>query len=106
LSANAFKSVFSVPITACDKVEDYWQIKFADGACLNIYNALEIVPPEREPSVSHIGSSVVCVDENVDSISINLSDGAKLVVGMRDDDFNGPEAITLYLSSGQIIAWS
>lgn len=100
---NVPKLLCDSSITVFDKVHDYTQIQFKNGAVFSIFNRFNVVPPDG--GVDLIGSFFVSVSISPESITIVCSSGTTIRIGLRDEDFIGPEAATLALPSGQQIVW-
>lgn len=70
---------------------DYYTIKFTDGAGMHVFNYLGDFSAERNS-----GHSVVEVVIDPDEIKLLLDHGGELVISLRENDYVGPEAFLFY----------
>jgi hypothetical protein len=91
------------PIASVSEILDYVQIRFINGAVLNVFSRLSINVAETIDVL--VGSVVVSVSSSPDSLKFVCSSGESFGIGLRDCDLTGPEAAMLSLASGQQIVW-
>jgi hypothetical protein len=82
-------------------IEDYIQLFFENGDVLNIYNRYVLEPG----SVTLEGRLLERVIETNNALTLEFVDQIKLVIDLKDSGYQGPEAIQLNRSNGQIIIW-
>lgn len=79
-------------------------ITFEDGLQLTVFNNYAV---EKAAELSDfIGAHTIEVDESPVNVAITFQNGAGLNISLEDEDWNGPEAIELILSDGQIVVWN
>lgn len=89
-------------IRQAERVHDYAQIYFDDGAILNIFNSFSVAGGE----VADLnGSEVIDVHSDEAAISLLLSDAKSIRVGMADADYRGPEALEYITVDGGRVIW-
>lgn len=90
-------------ISKIEEVHDYIQIVFSDGMTLSIFNNYVY----DDGSVLGIeGKEVKSVEESGDGILIILDDGRSISIGLKDDDYNGPEAMVLRQEGKSLVVWN
>lgn len=89
-------------IKKAERIHDYAQIYFDDGAVLNIFNSLSVTGGEFADLT---GSEVIGVNSGEVAINLLLSNGRSVRVGMTDDDYQGPEAMEYITADGTRIVW-
>jgi hypothetical protein len=86
------------------EVHDYFQILFVDGSVLSVFNRSHWINQNLDLGVK--GASIQNVQSSEEKIQIEFSNGAALVVGLTNDDYFGPEAMTFDVDGGQTIVWN
>lgn len=88
----ALQILIGLIIGKIEEVHDYIQIVFSDGTTLSIFNNYVY----NDGSILGIGGKEVkSVEGSDDDILIVFDDGRSISVGLKDDDYNGPEAMVL-----------
>ncbi|OEG74930.1 hypothetical protein BEL05_12195 [Shewanella colwelliana] len=90
-------------VSKIEKVHDYIQIVFSDGATLSIFNSYVY---DCGSVLDIEGMKVKSVEEVCDEVSITFSDGSSISIGLKDNDYNGPEAMILKQEGKSPIVWS
>ena len=93
-------------------VQDYLQLHF-DGPCINVYSRMTVESGGRHVSTSQDGfRDILCgrIAQIVGSVeitelamSIGFLDGSRLLISLRDDDRQGPEAVYMHGFDGPSI---
>lgn len=91
------------PIASVNEILDYVQIRFINGAVLNVFSRLSINVAEKVDGL--VGCVVVLVSSSPHSLKFVCSSGTSFDIGLRDCDLTGPEAAMLSLASGEQIVW-
>lgn len=90
------------PVKSASTVHDYVQLHFGNGAVLNIYNRIETIGRWIDlPGVTL--TSVT--DRRPIGIQIEFANGVEILIGLSDEDFNGPEAMELIPPYGPRVVW-
>lgn len=85
------------------QIHDYFQIVFSDGTTLNIYNYCIC----NDCTISSIeGDRIISVKEMDNEITLNFGGGGTLSIGMKDDDYKGPEALELLRNGEFPVIWN
>lgn len=79
---------------------------FENGANLAIYNTFKLVGLQQSDAPMLIGKVVINVDENEEFILIKFEDNLAICVDMRNDAYNGPEAMQLRMPGEPIVIWN
>ena len=87
-------------------VEDYLQVHFELGASLSIFNAVSLTGPVAEELEAINGKRLLGVEESDEKATLRFEDGSAIEVDLRDEAFNGPEAMTLHLPGEPIVVWN
>ena len=81
-------------VKAAPSVEDYVQVHFPDGTCLNIVN-----------SVSFAGAASAGVEVLAERTLTTVTESAASVTLRFDDAYRGPEALELRVPGESIVVW-
>lgn len=84
-------------------IEDYLQLLFVGGIILNIYN---VYAYDGQTLSLLKGQQVTEVSESVESAVLSFSNRTHLIIGLKDDDYNGPEAMELIREGEAPVVWS
>lgn len=92
---------------------DYLQIIVEDGTVINAYNETSVVGygnPKQSFTTEYVSlvigrviSKVIIEDENL--FVLELGDSMAIEISLRPADYEGPEAINIYLASGGIFSF-
>ena len=103
MSTDALKQLIGLSVIRVEKVHDYLQVEFSNGAILSIFNNHQY----GAGSLSSIqGEQLLTVDELGDKVSFKFQKGGILSVGMGDADYNGPEAMVLKREGEPFVIWN
>ncbi|MGZ4042735.1 MAG: hypothetical protein ACXVPU_11405 [Bacteroidia bacterium] len=72
---------------------------------LNIYNPAHISFKDKELK-DLIGLKVVMVSETKEEAELCFDDGCKLIINIRDEAYEGPEAMSLYGPNDFWVVWN
>ena len=86
-----------------EEVHDYIQIVFSNGTTLSIFNNYVY---DGGSVLGIEGKEVKSVEESGDGILIVFGDGRSISVGLKDDDYNGPEAMVLKQEGESPVVWN
>ena len=98
---SALKILNNATIKRFEKIEDYYHILFSDGNILNIFNNISY-----SSDFEFEGKKVESVSELKEKIIILIDGGSALIIGMTDNDYNGPEALALKCKNKPDIVWN
>lgn len=99
----ALQILIGLIISKVEEVHDYIQIVFSDGTTLSIFNNYVC---ESGSVLGIEGKEVKSVKESGDGILIVFGDSSSISVGLRDDDYNGPEAMVLRQEGKSPVVWN
>lgn len=83
-------------------IEDYTQLYFSNKAILNIYN--NFTTSKNLSDFKNL--QVTSIKENDKLISIKFEGNEFILIDMRDEAYNSPEALQLNTPEGQTIIWN
>ncbi len=88
-------------------VEDYLQVWFENGPCLNVYNKHRITAPDgRSQSYGDLaGATLDAAVRDREVIRLTFSNGFKLSIDMSEDGYLGPEAMQLTRPGLRTVVW-
>lgn len=97
-------SLFS-QVTESQSIEVPIQLTF-DDYILNIYNPLTVQVNGNTSNVASLRGLVVeRIIESKDSINLKFSEGYTLIIDIRANQYNGPEALTLQGPHNLYVVW-
>ncbi|MHB9010441.1 MAG: hypothetical protein ACYC3E_00410 [Carboxydocellales bacterium] len=108
--SSTIKDLVNAKISSVEKVYDYWQV-CTDKGMINIYNPVKFVRAKNES----IDLEESCIQELVNHSIVNLTfktlehirfelDNEKvLTVSLAEDDYTGPEAVSVHFISGEVM---
>lgn len=102
---NPMNRLIGLTVTEANKVHDYLQLRFGDSATLNINNKYKL-SSGAEDIECVTGHAVLDVKANALFIEIVFIDSCSLIIGLGEDDYNGPEAVEMYVSGCSPIIWN
>lgn len=98
-------------LSSVEFVQDYLQLRF-DGPCLTAYThpVVDVATERlswgvlgyRDRLCDQIGSTVVDAWANEAEVSVGFESGAVISVSLRDEDYNGPEALQFTGEDGTV----
>jgi hypothetical protein len=92
-------------IVRAEKVHDYLQLWFDNGALLNIFNLFTVSNGLAEGYSLLIECEISSVGVSDEAVEFAFMDGKCLHVGMADSDYQGPEAMEYVGVNGERIVW-
>jgi len=101
--ALSLKMLLDTRLIESVQVHDYVQMQFSGERTLSVFNRLD-----TEPSSINMleGRHVSFVEANDRDVIIRFKEGGEVRIGMDDDSYNGPEAMTLADGRGRIVVWN
>ena len=99
----ALQILIGLTISKIEEVHDYVQIVFCDGTTLSIFNNYVY---DGGSIVGLEGKASNSVEESGDGVLIVFNDGKSFSVGLKDDDYNGPEAMVLRHQGKSPVVWN
>ncbi|MDN3649164.1 hypothetical protein QWZ13_09600 [Reinekea marina] len=99
----ALQILIGLIISEIEEVHDYIQIVFSDGTTLSIFNNYVY---DGGSVLGIEGKEVKSVEESGDGILIVVDDGRSISIGLKDDDYNGPEAMVLRQEGKSPVVWN
>ncbi len=98
---NALSELIGCAVTRVERVHDYLQITFSNGSIMSIYNRYSY-----DGDVSDLeGTTLISFLEEPDEVVLRFIRGS-LSIGLRSDDYAGPEAIALRRVSKETVVWN
>jgi len=88
------------------RVEDYLQLHFELGAGLNIFNVVSLTGPVAEDLDAIQGKRLSSAEESDDKAILRFEDGSVVEIDLREEAFNGPEAMELRIPGEPIVVWN
>ncbi len=90
-------------LSKVEEIHDYVQLVFNDGTTLNIFNKYDY----NNGCILDIeGKKIKYVKNSGNDILIVFEDSSSISIGLRDDDYNGPEAMELMQKGRPSVIWS
>lgn len=99
----ALQILIGLIISKIEEVHDYIQVVFSDGTTLSIFNTY-VYDGELVTGIE--GRKVKSVEESADRVLIIFDNGKAISVGLKDGDYNGPEAMVLKQEGKSPVVWS
>ena len=106
---NELTKLENLTITEIKRVHDYWQI-YTDKGGININNPIVYIKFNKRYELTNsiidaiIGKKIVRVKvKEFKFISLVMENKGELIISLLDDDYSCPEAMEIYLNSGEII---
>lgn len=100
---SSLQVLIGLSVEKIEKVHDYIQIAFFGGAILSIFNKY-FYDGDSVLDIQH--RKVMAVHESDDKVSIIFDNERSFSVGLKDHDYNGPEAMILMREGKVPIVWS
>lgn len=99
----ALENLTGLLVCKVEKLHDYFQIVFSDGASLSIFNKYEY-----DGGLIHDieGKTVESIVEPGNSITIFFDSGYSLSIGFTENDYNGPEVMILRRGEEPPLVWN
>ena len=86
-------------------VHDYVQLRFEQGATLNIFNRIKAHEQSSQKLEDLIGMRLTGIESDSTTVRIDF-EGNTVVIGMTPTDYGGPEAIEYIAADGGNIVWN
>ena len=90
-------------INKIEEVYDYVQITFSDGSILSIFNNYYY---DGNTVFDLKGKEIKSIENLDNGINIIFENNESFMIGISDDDYNGPEAMTLKKEGQTPIVWN
>lgn len=100
---SPLNAIVGKTIRQVDRGRDYLGIAFDGGYGLSIYNSYEISKGDFDKIV---GSFAESINETEEFLRINLANGIEILVDLRAEAYQGPEAIQLNGPDNLIVIWN
>jgi hypothetical protein len=105
LNRNPLGCLVGRRVTEAVEIHDYVQLAFGTKVGISIYNDFEISPNQvRFHDLT--GLKVTAVQSSADQEAILFEDGVSLRVDIRDEAFEGPEAMQLNRIGCPPVVWN
>jgi len=104
---TALQELIGLKVSKASLVHDYLQIFFEGGAVLNVYNPFRLSGgAARDGGAPPVGASVLAsVEEEGRKIELTFSNGVVVSIDMRDEAYQGPEALELVRAGSPTVVW-
>lgn len=90
-------------VSEIESDKDSVRLIFSDGAWIRIFNRLSLDGGRIEDVKS---KAIMAVTQRVDVVEFDFEGGGRILVGMEESDYCGPEAMILREPDGQIVVWN
>jgi hypothetical protein len=97
---SALSLLVDCTVARVELVHDYLQFTFSDGSTLNIYNKYRYFGDVADIE----NKTLVSVDETQERVLLHFS-GSQLEIGLRNEDYSGPEALALQRPGHALVVW-
>ena len=94
------------PIRNVIRHSDYLQLFLEQGVTLNIYNACSFVGFEEDDLDSLIGTVIQKILEEYELIVLCFNTGREIHIDLRNEAYNGPEAMQLDVPGEPTVVWN
>jgi hypothetical protein len=95
------EELIGLRVVKSEFVEDYLQIWFEHGECLNVYNQHEITNSERQLA----GATLRDLRDDGQFIRLTFSNALQLSIDMSEAGYRGPEAMQLTRPGLPPVVW-
>lgn len=100
-----FDDLIKLCLSNIEKVHDYWHIQLGENY-LTIYNPVKIIGGKTsDPQHEIEGVFLQDVTQKDTSLVLHFSNEMFIEVDLRDEVYEGPEAMVLRKKTGEIIVW-
>ena len=107
MQLSVLKELVELKVMKSEVVEDYLQVWFEDGECLNVYNKYRLTDfdghPHSHPDLT--GTTLSRVRDDARLIILGFSNSLELSIDMSEDGYLGPEAIQLTRPGLPSVVW-
>ena len=107
---SELRRLIGVELSSVTFVRDYVQIHFEEVA-LTAFNPITVTTNTswrsgsagfRDALIERINGRLVAVAVSTEALALDLHDGARIEVSLREADYVGPEALTFVSAEGRI----
>lgn len=104
---SVLQELVGLQLVRSECVEDYRQLWFQNGECLNVYNEHQIADSSHNSKCDDdlIGATLTAVHEDGTLIRLTFSNALEVSIDMREDAYLGPEALELSRPGMPIVVW-
>ena len=88
------------------RVEDYIQLHFEPQTSLNIYNRFTVSGLDKGDIATLSGATVREIIERPKDVVLRFTNGAEILIDLRDKAYTGPEAMELNLPGEPTVVWN
>lgn len=99
---SSLQHLVGIPVERIEVVEDYFQVVLVDGTLLSIFNKCVF---QGDSILGMRGMVVSSVEESDELVVVRFESGESLAIGLRDEDYNGPEAMQLNQVGKPTVVW-
>ncbi|HKG15075.1 MAG TPA: hypothetical protein VKB12_17255 [Pyrinomonadaceae bacterium] len=104
---TALQELVGLEVSKASLVHDYLQVFFEGGAILNVYNVFHLsggaAGDGGAPPLD--ASTLAAVKEEVQEVELTFSNGVVISIDMRDEAYQGPEALELIRAGSPTVVW-
>jgi hypothetical protein len=100
---KSLKHLVGLIVEGISKSHDYLQLFLDDGTVITIYNNYTFNKTSKEIFEKN---KIISINETKDKIEFTIENTGDIIVSLKDDDYNGPEAIELSKKNQPTIVWS
>ena len=104
---TALQDLVGLKVSRASLIHDYLQVFFEGGAILNVYNVFHVSGgPAVDGGAPHVDASTLAtVKEEGQKIELAFSNGVVISIDMRDEAYQGPEALELIRAGSPTVVW-
>jgi hypothetical protein len=101
---SKLKVLVGLSVTGVLKIHDYVQLFFEKDITLNIYNDYRLTKGAEIASLKE--ARVEKIEEKQDELILYFSEAKRLRIDLRDEAYNGPEALQLNVPGEPTVVWN
>jgi len=103
---NALEILTGKRVVHISEYDAHIQIQFDDNSTLDVFNRFKLTI-EGNHDIGHLVGRIVKKFEcDKRKIEIQFWPTARLVIGIENSDYNGPEALVFVPESGSTVVWN
>jgi len=101
---SKLESLVGLVVTQVLRVHDYVQVLFEQDIVLNIYNEFKLSNGHNISALTN--TKLLRAEEKGDAVIFYFSNGTCLAIDLREEAYNGPEALELHVPGQPTVVWN